>query len=125
MSKKERAEFDAALLKAETFGALRWTSPVERDVRPPTGSMNYSEGWDFNEYSKKVWFGWSSAVAHGNGAAPNERADHRSGSQPSRALFSTKTKALAAMRHELELMAAADLLKVDKMIAEDLNGGSE
>ena len=129
ISKKERAEFDAALLKAETFGALRWTSPVQRDVKPPTA--NYSEGWDFSEHSKKVWLGWSTSVSHGEGPAPKEGESRRFGSQNSRSMFSTKAKALAAMRHEIERMAAADLLSVDKMIAgveaseQAANAGSE
>jgi hypothetical protein len=39
-------------------------------------------------------------------------------------MFSTKALALAAMRHEIELKVAADLLKIDRQIAAALDTGS-
>jgi hypothetical protein len=115
MTKKERADMNAAIDRAETLAALRWTAPVERDVMPPERG-GYTEGWDFNVYSMQVWRGWSSCVSHGIGPAPIE-GRHHSGSQNARRMFSTKEKALRAMRHEMELQFAADLLKVERRIA--------
>lgn len=118
MTKKEKAAFDALLLRAETLAALRWTGPIKRDVMPPLWARDgYSEGWDYNAYSKEVWFGWSDCVSHGKGSAPKDGKHHYVGSQQSRRMFSTKEAALRAMRHEIELSAAADLLNIDRQIA--------
>ena len=114
MTKKEQAAMQAAIDRAETLAALRWTWPVERDVDVPL--QGYSEGWDYDAYSMRVWQGWSARVAHGEGRAP-EAGKYRSGRQGSRRMFSTKARALAAMRHEVEQKSAADLMQVDRQIA--------
>jgi hypothetical protein len=114
MNKKEQAAMQAAIDRAETLAALRWTEPVERDIGIP--EKGFSEGWDYNTHSQRVWIGWSDRTAHGSGQAPiNSRI--RNGSQGSRKMFSTKAKALAAMRHEVEKNAASELLKIDRLIA--------
>ena len=117
MTKKEQAEMKAAIDRAETLAALRWTAPVERDVEVP--QQGYSEGWDYNAYTMRVWQGWSDRVYHGKGKAPVGYKD-RNGSQGSLRMYSTEARALAAMRHELEQKFAADLLSVDRQIATSL-----
>ena len=114
MTKKEKAEMQTALDRAETLAALRWTAPVQRDVG--VSEDGYSEGWDYNSYKKEVFCGWSSSFSHGTGPAP-EAGRHRSASQGARHLYSTQALALAAMRHDIEQKAAADLLKIDRQIA--------
>ena len=115
MTKKEQEAMRAAIDRAETLAALRWTAPVARDVGIPL--QGYSEGWDYNAHSMRVWVGWSGQVVHGQGTAPKDGQRHYNGSQGSRRMFSTQALALAAMRHEMEQKAAADLLKVDRQIA--------
>jgi hypothetical protein len=115
MTKKEQAAMQAAIDRADTLAALRWTGPVERDVGIPL--QGYSEGWDYNAHSQRVWVGWSAQTSHGTGAAPIGGARHFNGSQGSRRMFSTKAKALAAMRHEMEQKAADNLMNVDRQIA--------
>ena len=115
MTKKEQAAMQAAIDRADTLAALRWTGPVERDVSVPL--KGYSEGWDYNAHSQRVWVGWSGQVAHGQGPAPKDGQRHYNGSQNSRRMFSTKARALAAMRHEMEQKAAGDLMNVDRQIA--------
>ena len=114
MTKKEQKAMEALLNRAETLAALRWTAPVQRDVDVPKNG--YSEGWDYNSYSKTVFRGWSSSGSHGTGPAP-EVGRYRSASQDARRLYSTEALALAAMRHEIEQRVAADLLKIDRQIA--------
>jgi len=121
MTKKEQAAMQAAIDRAETLAALRWTNPVQRDVAVPKNG--YSQGWDYNAWTKTVFIGWSDAVSHGTGPAPKAGA-HRSGSQGSRRYYSTAALALAAMRHEIELKTAAELLKIDRQIAAALDTGS-
>ncbi len=116
MTKKERAAFDAALAEARLLGALRWTTAVERDVLPVTGG--YVSGWDWNAHSGRVWLGWSSSISHGSGPIPVGTARHMSGSQGSRRMQSTKERALAALRHEMELQFATALAAVDRQIRE-------
>ena len=114
MTKKEQAEMQAALDRAETLAALRWTAPVRPDLDVP--EKGYSEGWGYNSYSQRVFTSWSGCVSHGTGPAPTE-GNYRSASQGARRLYSTEALALAAMRHDIELKAAADLLKIDRQIA--------
>jgi hypothetical protein len=115
MTKKERAEFDAAILRAETLAALRWTEPVERDLPAPGYRDGVSQGWDFNAHGLCAYEAWSSCVSRGTGQ--HAILGRSSGSQGSRSLFSTEEKALRALRHALEQEAAARLRKVDAMLA--------
>ena len=108
----------AAIDRADTLAALRWTNPVQRDVGVP--KEGYSQGWDYNAYTREVFIGWSGAVSHGTGPAP-EAGAHRSGSRGFRRYYSTEALALAAMRHEVELKTAGDLLKIDRQIAAALD----
>jgi len=122
MNKKEQAQMQAAIDRAETLAALRWTNPVPRDVGiPETG---YSQGWDYNTWTQEVFIGWSCRVSHGTGPSP-EAGKHRSGCQFPRRYYSTQSLALAAMRHEIEKRAAADLLKIDRQIAALQESGAE
>ena len=121
MTKKDQAEMQAAqaamqvaIDRADTLAALRWTAPVRRDVDVPKDG--YSEGWDYNAWTREVFIGWSTTVLHGTGPAP-EVGKHRSGTQQPRRYYSTQALALAAMRYEIEQKAAADLLKIDRKIA--------
>jgi len=115
MTKKEREAFDAALKKAEIPGALRWTTPVEKDV--PIPANGYSQG--YATYSTSVQESWSGCVSHGSGKAPEHGTRHYSASQGPRNLYSTKLLALRALRHNKELEAAEELWRIDRMIAEE------
>lgn len=112
MTKKERAEFDARLLKAETLAALRWTGEVEPDIPVPK-TFGTSSGWSFNVHTRKVDATWSESAAHGYGL---KRDGNRSASQGGISMYSTKELALAALRHAVELESAAALLSIDKQI---------
>ena len=121
MTKKEKAEMQAAkaemqaaINRAEALAALRWTAPVQPDLDVPENG--YSEGWDYNSYSQCVFTSWSGRISHGTGPAPTE-GNYSSATKGARRLYSTKALALAAMRHDIELKAAADLLKIDRQIA--------
>lgn len=122
MTKKEQAEMKSAIDRADTLAALRWTVPVRRDVDVPQDG--YSEGWDYNAWTREVFIGLSCSFSHGTGPAP-EVGKHRSGSQRPRRYYSTQALALAAMRHYIEIKAAADLLKIDRQIAALQEGGAE
>ena len=115
MTKKEREAFDAALEKAEIYGALHWTYPVKKDL--PIPDSGYTEG--FEVYSTSVQQTWSGSSRHGNGKAPLPDAPFRTASQRGVSLYSTRLMALRAMRHKKELEAAEELRKIDRMIAEE------
>lgn len=117
MTKKEQAAMQAAIDRAETLAALRWTAPVPTDVPIPEPFGSYSEGWCYNTYNKTVWLGWSTSVSHGDGPAP-KGLRYKIGSQRGIRMHSTKALALASLRHELENQFATDLLKIDRQIAE-------
>ncbi len=111
MTKKERAEFDAALTAARVLGALRWTTPVERDVPPPQWGAPNSTGYIFNAYTSSVDVACSGHVSHGVGSATQLR------SQGALHLFSTKLLALKALRCAVESQAARTLAAIDTRIA--------
>lgn len=113
MTKKEKAEFEAAILQAKTLAALRWTEPVAPDLPVPK-SFEKTSGWHFNDYNKSVMQMWSESVSHGHGT---ERDRTISGRQGGKALYSTELLALKALRHAVEREAAAALLKIDDTIA--------
>ena len=124
MTKKEQAAMQAAIDRADTLAALRWTAPVQRDVDVPKDG--YSEGWDYNAHSREARPGWSCRVSHGSGLAPGKDVLRRiNRSQGPRRLYSTQVLALAAMRHEIEQKVAADLLKIDRQIAALQESGTE
>lgn len=112
----------AAIDRADTLAALRWTAPIQRDVDVPKDG--YSEGWDYNVWKREVFMGWSGTVSHGTGPAP-KAGERRSGIQRPRRYYSTQALALAAMRHEIEQQAAADLLRIDRQIAALQANGTE
>jgi len=122
MTKKEQAAMQAAIDKAETLAALRWTAPVAKDVPPPPPENGYTEGWEFNTYKKSVDPYWSSCIYHGQGAAPNGNDRFFSGSQNPKSLYSTKLLALMALRHEVEKEAATSLMRIDRLIAAEKGG---
>lgn len=109
---------EQARIEREAPAHLTWTDPVAPDV-PPPACYGHTEGWDFR-VSLGSWGdpvtverAWSTAVSHGTGVY-SARA---SGSQGSRALYSTEALALRAARHEVCRRAARMLLSVDERIA--------
>ena len=113
MTKKEREAVDEAIRRAELLAALRWTTGVDPDVPPPVAYGGYTEGWDMHSYSQTIERAWSSNVCHGIGPLPERNAP--AAKNPTY-LFSTKKRALMAMRHEIEMRSAELLLKIDKQI---------
>lgn len=112
MTKKERAEFDAAIYAARLISALRWTAPVEPDMPPPPpGCVGVTEGWMYNAYSRRVYRAWSRESTNGEGKITSHA------SLQSMPLFSTQSLAYAAMRNDLEKEYGKKLLEIDKIQA--------
>ena len=121
MTKKERQAYDTAILRAETLAALRWTSDMSRDVLPPESAYSaeeYLKGWDINSYTMSVRAAWTGSVHHGDGHSI-ENMRHGHGSQGSKRLYSTRLRALQALRYALTMQAAQQLLAIDKEIAKE------
>lgn len=120
MSKKEREQFAALETKFRMTAALRWTDAVPFDLMPPAPGSADGEisGFIFNTYNLKVEPAWSNSVIHGRGYASEaeHRATRGSASQRGIAMHSTRLRALRALRHSLEVEAAARLMEVDRMI---------
>lgn len=109
MTKKERAEFDAALERVRLLGALRWTMEVKPDVFPPRDN-SLATGFMFNAYDMRIEPACSSSCFHSIG-----RSDKTTTQNP-RSLYSTRTRALMAMRNKVELESAEKLKKIDSML---------
>ena len=114
MTKKERELMDHLRMLA----ALRWTASVLPDVPPPRAGAefkSFSSGWTFNTHAMWVKPAWSSSISHGIGASRPEPQRY-AGSQGPTHLYSTKLRALRAMRHAVERDAALQLRKIDALI---------
>jgi hypothetical protein len=107
MNKKEQAIVDAAIKRLRIIAALRWSDDVLPDVPIPTDST-LSVGWlpCFN----RVEVACSSAVFHALG-----RTDKTNSQQP-RKLYSTKLRALRALRYETAMRCAEELERIDTQI---------
>jgi len=104
MTKKERADMDAAIARAETLAALRWTEDVKPDLPVPEWGQ-HTDGWIV--FSDRVEEAWSESVRHGLGR------DRSHGSQRGIPLYSTRARALKALRHQTEMAAAERLRAID------------
>lgn len=130
MTKRERAEVDARIEELETYRALRWTGPVDPDVPPPALTFTYSRGWDVHAMAlgsgaswgivNAVERAWSDTIAHGRGDPPADGVPRKfSASRGARTLYSTRLRALRALRHAVEREAAGVLRRIDRAIDEE------
>jgi hypothetical protein len=99
--------------QAQIRAALRWSddADIAPDVPPPPAWREMTTGWTFNAYSQRVEVACSSAASHSVG-----RTDKTTTQQPL-ALYSTRERALRALRVALEREFAAELAKIDAQIA--------
>lgn len=86
------------------------------DVPPPSQGNSFGElttGWMFNAYSKYVEVACSSSIHHAIG-----RNDKTTTQNP-RWLYSTKLKALEAMKNVVQKNHAIEIAEIDKRIASE------
>ncbi|HIH2750786.1 TPA: hypothetical protein ACYLN4_006607 [Burkholderia lata] len=118
MNKAERAHVEALEQSLREARALRWSDPVEPDLLASSG--NEISGFYANVYSKKVGVAWSTRTYHGRDCASSkeQKASGTSASQRGIDLYSTKVRALQALRHEIVKQAVKDLAEIDRQIEE-------
>lgn len=110
MNKSEKEMVEA--LKTDL--ALRHTKKVASDLDPPSSGPKLLKGWLFNAHDRgEVVPACTSCVSHSYGQSNEAR------SQGSRRLFSTRLRALQALRWEMEQSAATKLRRIDRMIEEE------
>lgn len=118
MNRKEQAQLEAAEQAARLNRALRWSDYEEGpDIPAPEGGTGaHTQGWAFNARREDatVYEAWSQSWRHGSGRYDPDA--HGGGSQGSIDLYSTKARALGALRRELERRAAETLARVDDEI---------
>lgn len=114
LTKREREEKErqAREHEARIFAALCWTDEAPGpDVPPPVGSGNQlTTGYVYNEYAESVAEACSSSYNHAIG-----RTDRTTSQRPI-SLFSTRERALRALRNALERRAAEMLARIDGQI---------
>jgi hypothetical protein len=116
MNKKEKELYEDALRMQATNRALRWSDYVDdKDVNPPADFGIYANGWSVNRGTMSIYKSWSSTVYHGDGWV-NEGDRPKHASQNPIKQYSTKEKALKALRVFMESKFASLLLGVDKQI---------
>jgi hypothetical protein len=119
MTKSERTALAHAQLRAERHRALRWSDAREIDLLPdvpPPEYIGYTDGWYCNGPAGKVDRRWSTSSGHGFGPYADYVHSRRSASQGSIALYSTRARALRALRRFVEEDAAQKLAKIDDEI---------
>lgn len=111
-SKKAARVIEAAQGALHIVRALRWTDgETEPDLdKPPYGATREIRGWGFNAYTQEVERMWSTVGLHGTG---------KGGSQGGRSLYSTKLRALRALRRAVEIDCARKLAAIDEQIREE------
>ncbi|HEY3494771.1 MAG TPA: hypothetical protein VGK73_08805 [Polyangiaceae bacterium] len=109
MNKKEQAEVE----ELRTRLALRFTdADTEPDIPAPTfENLTRTTGYIFNTYSMTIDAMWSEASRHGQIGSISAR-------QLAIPLYSTRLRALRAMRRAVELECAKRLRVIDIQIAE-------
>ncbi len=100
------------------YVALRWTdsSDIAPDVPPPDGWGELTTGWTFNAFGRRVEVACSSGGLHAVG-----RTD-KTTTQRALALFSTRERALRALRAlrvALEHEFATELAKIDALLSSE------
>lgn len=114
MTKAEKAEVERLKTALGLALALRFTdAPEEPDIPAPGYGDKDTSGWQFNRYSRIVTTGWSEPGAHGDGPARVKNGGAHQGSVP---LYSTKLRALRALRRNLERLCAEQLRAIDLQI---------
>lgn len=118
MNKKEQAAFEALQQEVMRNRALRWSDyDTETDLPVPSSYNEYVNGWTFNATTRRVYESWSSAVSHGScHVIDGKRPAHAS--QQGIRQYSSRERALKAMRRSMEADFASALASVDKQIEE-------
>lgn len=126
MNKKELASFEALKVQSLANRALRWSDyDNEPDMPVPKEVREYANGWSINIYTGTVYPTWSGVAIHGTreeGEIVDSDSRHSrgmGGSQNGIRQFSTKKRALMALRRALEHKFAEQLAAVDKNIADE------
>ncbi len=116
MTKKEKAEYDAAIRRAELWGAFCRTKKVHPDVMPPPGgSSERVVAFTVNSYGKNVKRVWCTPYSHGPVYEDGLHGNGRQGAAGP--MYSSERLAWEALRNLLEQQSAADLLAVDRELA--------
>lgn len=116
MNKREKEQLENAVRLMAVNRSLRWSDyRADRDLCVPDSTTKYVNGWSIDTYSCRVYKTWSSIVSHGDGWIENE-GKPSSASQKGIAQYSTKEKALKALRHCMEMQFAESLYEIDRQI---------
>lgn len=118
MNKKESAAFEQLQQELRLAKALSWPQPVAPDVAVPNQNEPDTTGFHFNVFTNRVEPCASSSTHHRWGYS--EMSKVGGNSQQPKALYSTKLRALQALRHEVEKDCAKRLAAIDKQIEEEL-----
>lgn len=129
MTKKEKAIHDAEIERCnaeierlKTDAALRWTDPVEPDLAVP--KTGFTQGWSINVYTfiqgrhigDCVHEAWSESTRNGWGKRFAE-GQLQSAAQGGTRLYSTRIRAMKALRHAAEQKTAERLRQLDSLIS--------
>ncbi|MDT4321872.1 hypothetical protein [Klebsiella aerogenes] len=116
MNKREREQLENAIRLMVINRSLRWSDySADKDVGAPDDYREYVNGWSINTSTMRVYKTWSSAIYHGDGwVFDGKRPSHASQNPISQ--YSSKEKALRALRHYMEMKFAEALYEIDKQI---------
>ena len=108
MTKAEKKVVEELREEIVQLKAFRRTAGVARDVPIPSEGVVF--GWSFNLYAKRVYESWSKRNSNGQGHIVPPPGF---GSSNGIAQFSTKARALRALRYDMEKAMSKELSLVD------------
>jgi hypothetical protein len=120
ISKKEQKRFDDITQELRLLSAFHLTAKAEPpDVPRPKNSSDFLCGYTINEYTRKVLPSLTKSHYHGTNFE-NEGFPNKTTTQGGLDLFSSKLKALRALRNLVERQCCEMLLAVDEKIEKEL-----
>jgi len=112
MTKKEKADFEKILFRANTLAALRWTDEIMPDISRSDATGTVTCGWDY----------FTESLFTVDRVEQRRSDTYRSTGGIN--LFSSELLALKALRHAVEKECAARLYRVDRLIENALGDGA-
>jgi len=128
MTKKEQAEVEALRQERDIYRAMVISAPEAPDVHKATGykEEDFNRGWlplTCGKIGYRVEKAAVSCVYHRYGDIAWSTESRHGWSQGTRSLYSTKLAAWKQARHEVSMICAKALAKIDREIENCEKGG--
>ncbi len=111
MNKKERDEMEALRLERDMYRAMYISTPVKPDIYPPAAGEGYATGW-----FPVIVYGFPAAREGVMAYGKHRYSESEVWSNGTPPMYSTRSAALRAARHDISTGYARSLANVDREI---------